>query len=124
MGLAQACRSYQDYRQYKFGPGGIANEPRVHVLLAAGANAAATEDASQAAAMNTAPGYQYHGIKMQAKPLSSQPEFESLSVELAAATGLPDNEWNIGCDAIVYRNGNDHIGWHADDTQVSKGLRA
>ena len=113
--LAQKCRNFQEYRQYKFGPGGLANEPRVHVLLSA--NAAVPVDGDNASTVEAAPGYRYHGIKMQALPLSSEPAFEALSTELAAAYEFPNQEWNIGCDAIVYRNGNDNIGWHSDDTQ-------
>jgi len=109
--LAQKCRDFQEYRQYKFGPGGLANEPRVHVLLSAYAAAPNGDASSSTAAL----GYQYHGIRMQAQPLDSEPAIAALSTELASAYGLP--EWNIGCDAIVYRNGNDNIGWHSDDTQ-------
>lgn len=54
---------------------------------------------------------------MQAQPLSIEPAFEALSTELAATYQFPNQEWNIGCDAIVYRNGDDNIGWHSDDTQ-------
>ena len=113
--LAQKCRDFQEYRQYKFGPGGLANEPRVHVLLSA--KAAAPMSGDNASTIEAAPGYRYHGIKMQAQPLSSEPVFEALSTELAAVYEFPNHEWNIGCDAIVYRNGNDNIGWHSDDTQ-------
>ena len=81
------------------------------------ANAAAPVDGDNASTVEAAPGYRYHGIKMQALPLSSEPAFEALSTELAAAYEFPNQEWNIGCDAIVYRNGNDNIGWHSDDTQ-------
>ena len=113
--LAQKCRDFQEYRQYKFGPGGLANEPRVHVLLSA--KAAAPMSGDNASTIGAAPGYRYHGIKMQAQPLSSEPVFEALSTELAAVYEFPNQEWNIGCDAIVYRNGSDNIGWHSDDTQ-------
>ena len=111
--LAQKCRDCQEYRQYKFGPGGLSNEPRVHVLLS---SSAASEGISCDSPF-IAPGYQYHGIRMQAQPLSIEPAFEALSTELAATYQFPNQEWNIGCDAIVYRNGNDNIGWHSDDTQ-------
>lgn len=111
--LAEKCRDFQEYRQYKFGPGGLANEPRVHVLLSTRATRVDSDDATPI----VAPGYQYHGIRMQAQPLSSEPAFEALSAELAAKYHFPKQEWNIGCDAIVYRNGNDNIGWHSDDTQ-------
>ena len=113
--LAQKCRAFQEYRQYKFGPGGLANEPRVHVLLSS--KAAAPMSGDYGSTIEAAPGYKYHGIKMQAQPLSSEPVFEALSAELAAVYEFPNQEWNIGCDAIVYRNGNDNIGWHSDDTQ-------
>jgi len=68
--LAQKCRSFQGYRQYKFGPGGLANEPRVHVLLAS--NAQPVDTASADDRSYASPGYQYHGIRMQAEPLESQ----------------------------------------------------
>ncbi len=31
---------------------------------------------------------------------------------------IPDaGEWKIGCHLIIYRDGNDSISWHADETQ-------
>jgi hypothetical protein len=30
---------------------------------------------------------------------------------------LPHDQWGIGVDLIVYKDGEDSIGWHADDTQ-------
>ncbi|GMH53586.1 hypothetical protein TL16_g01483 [Triparma laevis f. inornata] len=62
-------------------------------------------------------GYNYHGVKMLPIPIDLVPEFELLSREFAGGFELPNKEWSIGCDLVVYRDGKDSIGWHADDTQ-------
>ncbi len=45
------------------------------------------------------------------------PEVNSFASEFATEYKLPDNKINIGVDLIVYKDGSDSIGWHADDTQ-------
>lgn len=97
--VAESCRNCQNYRQYRTG---MHNEPRVHVLFN----------------NNEQLGYRYHTVSMQPEPLSSVPIIESLATDLAAYHRLPHNSWNIGCNAVVYSDGTQNIGWHADDTQA------
>ncbi|GMH83199.1 hypothetical protein TrST_g5124 [Triparma strigata] len=62
-------------------------------------------------------GYSYHGVKMRTLPIDLVPEFETLARDFATSFSLPNNIWSIGVDLVVYRDGKDSIGWHADDTQ-------
>ena len=62
-------------------------------------------------------GYSYHNIHMKALPMDLVPEVNSFASELATKYKLPDNQFNIGVDLIVYKDGSDSISWHADDTQ-------
>jgi alkylated DNA repair dioxygenase AlkB len=96
--VADSCRKCRKYRQYKMG---LQCEPRVHVLFSD----------------NVELGYRYHTVSMKPFPLSSQPVIESLASDLASYHELPNNSWNIGCNAVVYSDGRQSIGWHADDTQ-------
>ena len=59
-------------------------------------------------------GYQYHGTKMKPFPLSFIPEVEKLTTDIESYMAI---EWNIGVHVIMYRDGTDKMGWHADDTQ-------
>jgi len=54
---------------------------------------------------------------MKALPIGLVPEIESYACELARYYRLPQNQWDIGVDLIVYKDGEDSIGWHADNTQ-------
>ena len=54
---------------------------------------------------------------MKAQPIDLVPEVASYAKELAKMYNLPNEQWDIGVDLIVYRDGDDSIGWHADDTQ-------
>ena len=101
------------FRQYK--TNGF-NEPRVHVLL------------SPSASADTEAGYVYHNVRMKALPIELAPpihklaarlgrKFESFSSSSSSNNNNNNNNWNIGVDMIIYRNGKDKIGWHADDTQ-------
>jgi alkylated DNA repair dioxygenase AlkB len=92
-----------DFRKYKFH---TYDENRIHFLLHP--HATDNPNAEQ-------PGYQYHGVKMKANPLSSMPSIEALADSLAATFQM--TEWGVGVDVLLYRNHNDAIGWHADDTQ-------
>lgn len=96
--VADSCRKCTSYRQYK---AGLANEPRVHVLFS----------------NNIKNGYRYHSVSMQPQPLSTEPVIESLANDLASYYELPKGEWNIGCNAVAYFDGQHSIGFHADDTQ-------
>ena len=51
---------------------------------------------------------------MKPFPLSSIPEVEKLTNDISSYMEI---EWNIGVHVIMYRNGSDKMGWHADDTQ-------
>ena len=96
--VADSCRDCTSYRQYMVGP---TYEPRVHVLFS----------------NNTQSGYKYHSVSMQSQPMSDEPVIESLANDLASYHELPNNEWNIGCNAVAYPDGNHSIGYHADDNQ-------
>ena len=100
--LSTAMHQCKLYRQYTRSC--VFHEPRFHVLLS-----------SKAAQCNT--GYMYHGIRMKAEPIELVSEVANYANELAKGYNLPENQWDIGVDMIVYRDGDDSIGWHADDSQ-------
>ena len=52
--------------------------------------------------------------KMKGEPLEHYPTIAKLEKEVSERL---EKEFNIGVDLLCYRNGNDHIGFHADDTQ-------
>lgn len=52
---------------------------------------------------------------MKALPLELVPDVARYARELARAYGLPWEQWNIGVDLIVYKDGEDSIGWHAGE---------
>lgn len=54
---------------------------------------------------------------MKAFPIDLVPEVANYARELARQYNLPNDEWGIGVDLIIYKDGEDSIGWHADDTQ-------
>jgi alkylated DNA repair dioxygenase AlkB len=107
------------YRQYKIR--GF-REPRVHVLLSSTSDPEEFEEKkNNGRGKNVSTdgyGYRYHGVKMKALPLAIAPrKVHDIAKRLAKRFCLQNEEWNIGLDLIVYRNGKDGIGWHADDTQ-------
>ncbi len=104
------------FRQYKIK--GF-NEPRVHVLLSSSAEQQQRTNTTPCSTQEDSPGpgYAYHGVKMKSKPLSQNNNINELASDLAKKCNISNNEWNIGVDLIIYRNGHDSIGWHADDTQ-------
>jgi hypothetical protein len=93
------CNLYRQYTRSQ-----VFHEPRFHVLLS-----------SKAVQSNV--GYKYHGIQMKALPIHFVPEVATYATELAKVYQLPQDQWDIGVDLIIYRDGDDSIGWHADDTQ-------
>jgi len=103
-------------RQYYFGPSEYP-EPRVHVLLHSDACQESKSGTIGEDTDHNNPGYQYHGVKLKAEPLSSATSIDALSHDLAEKYSLPEKKWNIGVDVVVYRDGRDRMGWHADDTQ-------
>jgi len=85
------------YNQYPFRAAFV--EPRLHALYS----------------NNPANGYMYHGVKMKSRPLAELHHISQLATTLADR--FRTSEFNIGLDLVVYRNGKDSIGWHADNTQ-------
>ena len=89
------------FRQYRLG---LFDEPRVHCLLG-------EEEGC---------GYRYHGVSMKATSVQKVPTVEKFA-HASAREFLQGkyqmDRWNVGMDMIVYRDGQDSCGWHADDTQ-------
>jgi len=59
---------------------------------------------------------------MKARPLSTMPQVQQLADAMQMlVTGHPmsshPNYWNIGINPVLYRDGRDRIGYHADDDQ-------
>lgn len=112
--LNVAMQNCKLFRQYSFGE--TYAEPRSHVLL----SSKIKSDEKCGSDQSRHPGYVYHGICMKAYPLDQVPEVERLAERLAKLHGI--NEWNTGVDMIAYKDGEDRMGWHADDTQgMSEG---
>jgi alkylated DNA repair dioxygenase AlkB len=107
--LTSAMQNCKLFRQYSFGK--TYAEPRSHVLLSSKLKSSDKMNGSS----QENPGYAYHGISMKAYPLDQMPEVERLANRLARLYGI--DEWNTGVDLIAYKDGEDRIGWHADDTQ-------
>lgn len=105
--LTAVMQNCKLFRQYSFGE--TYAEPRSHVLLSSKIK---SDDKMNP---QVQPGYEYHGIRMKAHPLDRVPEVEALAKRLAMLYGV--DEWNTGVDLIAYKDGEDGIGWHADDTQ-------
>mmetsp|Transcript_5069 Transcript_5069/g.7353 ORF Transcript_5069/g.7353 Transcript_5069/m.7353 type:complete len:589 (-) Transcript_5069:81-1847(-) len=110
-----------EFRQYKFR--GVYPEPRLHALYSSKVSqheetegVANEPDTADHKNGTHSIGYKYHGIRMKAKPLSKLPKIYQLSQKLAEQLGI-EHGWNIGADLLAYRDGNDSINWHADDTQ-------
>jgi len=104
------------FRQYR-----VQNqdEPRTHFLL----HSQATENCDE-----RQPGYRYGSVRMMARPLQHFPEIQSLAESLEeqarannmdGAADIEEGEpfWNIGVNPVLYRDGRDRIGFHADDDQ-------
>jgi len=98
-------------------------EPRVHFLL--------HENAVENEARG--PGYQYHQVRLKATSFRRFPCTERLSGAMESIcqhldrryqSALPQyltrstrrTFWNVGVHATLYRDGNDHLGWHTDET--------
>lgn len=107
--LTHTMQNCKLFRQYSFGE--TYAEPRSHVLLSSMIKSNEKDNANS----HVQPGYVYHGICMKALPLDQVPEVEGLANRLAKLYGI--SRWNTGVDVIAYKDGEDRIGWHADDTQ-------
>jgi len=92
-------------------------EPRTHFLL--------HEDATDDFDGEAQPGYRYGSIRMKARPLHHLPQVEQLSGGVATMLGEAPKPrlrgsscfWNVGVNPVLYRDGRDRIGFHADDDQ-------
>ena len=104
------CQIFRQYRTNGF------KEPRVHVLLSSHADTS-TNIQNRSTDNTPGPGYSYHGVSMKALPLKIAPAVEELASRLAAEFEIPNEDWNIGVDLLIYRDGKDKMGFHADDTQ-------
>ena len=66
---------------------------------------------------NIAAGYSYHRGNSRRKAISTIPDIEEIASDLAGLYSLPNREWNIGVDAIIYNNRNDHEALFPDCSQ-------
>lgn len=118
--LQRAMRTCKLYRQYTRSQ--VYYEPRFHVLLSQSAEvvdvvSSLSTGTTGAKPLTTTRGYSYHGVTMKAQPISQVPAISTYATELASMYNLPNQIWGIGVDCIIYRDGHDSIGWHADDSQ-------
>ncbi len=103
---------WEYYRQYRTNG---CKESRVHILLSShGEN---NHDDTIMNKDNVGHGYKYHNVSMKALALSKAPPIEKIATKLGAKWDIPNNDWNIGVQLIIYQGGKGNIGWHADDTQ-------
>jgi len=112
--ITDAMKKCKLYRQYYRGPKNSLPEARSHVLLSSDV---AENKQFRQIKESPAPGYVYSDVTMKAEALSLVPEVQSLANDLATLYNLPDDKWNIGAELAIYKDGNDHYDWHADDTQ-------
>jgi hypothetical protein len=61
------------------------------------------------------PGYKYRSTRMKAISYKGFPSLEFVSKQTAKHCSVP--YWNIGVNAVCYRDGNDSIGYHGDNDQ-------
>jgi hypothetical protein len=61
------------------------------------------------------PGYKYRSTRMKAISYKGFPSLERVSKHTAEVCSVP--YWNIGINAVYYRDGNDSIGYHSDNDQ-------
>lgn len=115
--IADELAASDDFRQYKIQ--GSNDEPRSHFLL----HEKGTDDFDGTAQ----PGYRYGHTRMKARPLKSMPKTRQLSSRMETLCKQSGNFgeeveddstfWNIGVNPVMYRDGRDKIGFHADDDQ-------
>lgn len=124
--LSKSMLDCKLYRQYSLSRNDRLNfigfqEPRSHVLLSSRVKLSSFgEDDNgidNSIGEHYQPGYTYHGVQMKALPIDLVPDVASYAEELARRYNLPQHQWDIGVDLIVYKDGGDSIGWHSDDTQ-------
>ena len=98
------------FRQYRIQ--GV-NEPRAHFLL----HPDATDDFN-----DKQPGYRYSNVTLKGRPLSDLPCLAHLSESMAALCSV--EKWNIGVNPVLYRDGKDKMGDHADNDQGERAILA
>ena len=98
-------------------------EPRSHFLL----HEDATDDVLESEVAQ--PSYRYGITRMKSRPLKTLPHTQQLSIQVEEmckrTSGVGNKEasndgsafWNIGVNPVLYRDGRDKIGFHADDDQ-------
>jgi hypothetical protein len=82
------------------------SEPRANLFFHK--NATRGEEAAQ-------PGYMYGSTRMKAMSFFGFPRLRCVSEQMAELCSV--EYWNIGVNAVIYRDGNDSIGFHADNDQ-------
>jgi alkylated DNA repair dioxygenase AlkB len=90
------------FREYPIQGG---REPRANLFF----HEKATDDGT------VQPGYKYRSTRMKAISYKGFPSLEGVSKRTAKHCSVP--YWNIGVNAVCYRDGNDSIGYHADNDQ-------
>lgn len=91
------------FSEYKI-QGGL--EPRANMQIHK--HATMDRDAPQ-------PGYAYRYAHMMGWPMSLFEGAEEFADDMAKVCGI--DHWNIGASIVYYRDGNDSMGYHADDDQ-------
>ena len=54
---------------------------------------------------------------MKAMLIAIVPQVHHYAKLLASKYDLPNHQWGIGVEAIMYRDGNDGVGWHCENNQ-------
>jgi alkylated DNA repair dioxygenase AlkB len=91
------------FREYPIQGG---REPRANLFF----HEKATDDEIQ-----LQPGYQYRSTRMKAISYNGFPGLERVAKQTAEHCSVP--YWNIGVNAVCYRDGNDSMGYHTDNDQ-------
>lgn len=103
-GVSTELRESGCFRSYKIQAG---NEPRAHFLI--------HEDATEDFDNEAQPGYSYARTSMKGHSLSRFPMVKELAGHMRQVCGI--DSWNIGMNPVLYRDGNDHMGFHSDNDQ-------
>lgn len=101
--FAKELETCGNFRQYMIQGN---DEPRTHCLFHQDATENFEEDQ---------PCYRYNNIVIKARPLTKCPNLQKLYEKTKKDCNL--QKWKIGANVVVYRDGKDHMGLHADDDQ-------
>eukprot|EP00611_Tribonema_gayanum_P021987 TRINITY_DN4336_c4_g1_i1.p1 TRINITY_DN4336_c4_g1~~TRINITY_DN4336_c4_g1_i1.p1 ORF type:complete len:207 (-),score=15.36 TRINITY_DN4336_c4_g1_i1:292-912(-) len=95
---------------------GLVDEARRKILHEAVQNCIYIEQAAQMRELwgEDPKAHRYHGLCMRCQPISTFPELDDLKRDLEYRYG---EEFNIGVDVLVYRDGWDWHDWRSDNTQ-------